>query len=188
MENNTKDALKFQHVVDMAIFEGASHAGILPVSSIDFDSEFRAACEANRCGSFNKNWKCPPEVGDIHELIQIAKSYDFALVVQGIYPLKSKFDYAGMISAGSNLQITTRKIAEGMEKKGMDVLPLGVGPCTFCQRCSKLKDSPCVFPDKAMASIEAYGMDVMRLVKKCNMTYYNGENTTTVFGACLFRV
>lgn len=185
---NVADGRDLQYLIELAKSQGASNAAVIGVEMIQFDPEFRVACEANRCGNYNKNWKCPPDVGNILELIEIAKSYKYGLILQSIGKLKSKFDFKGMLAAGSEHQNMTARITEKMREEGIGVLPLGVGHCSTCASCNKLQNLSCAFPDKAMASIESYGMDVMKLAKMCNMNYNNGENTTTVFGACLFNI
>lgn len=42
------------------------------------------------------------------------------------------------------------------------------------------------FPDRAMSSLEAYGVNVSELAVQCGMRYINGENTVTYFGAVFF--
>ena len=44
----------------------------------------------------------------------------------------------------------------------------------------------CRFPDRAMSSLEAYGVNVSELAVQCGMRYINGENTVTYFGAVFF--
>lgn len=46
---------------------------------------------------------------------------------------------------------------------------------------------PCRFPDRAMASLEAYGVAVSELAEACGMKYINGQSTVTYFGAFLYR-
>nr|WP_305142352.1 DUF2284 domain-containing protein [uncultured Acetatifactor sp.] len=44
---------------------------------------------------------------------------------------------------------------------------------------------PCRFPDMAISSLEAHGINVSRLAAECGMKYINGQNTVTYFGAVL---
>ena len=41
-------------------------------------------------------------------------------------------------------------------------------------------------PDRALASLEAYGVNVSALARACGMKYTNGQNTVTYFGALFF--
>lgn len=38
-----------------------------------------------------------------------------------------------------------------------------------------------------MASVEAYGINVMSLTRKCDIPYYNGENTVSYVALILFN-
>nr|WP_282433549.1 DUF2284 domain-containing protein [Desulfosporosinus metallidurans] len=66
-------------------------------------------------------------------------------------------------------------------------MPLNVGPCTFCSRCTFLDNEPCRFPEKALSSVEASGIDVMALEKSSGIPYYNGKNTVSYVGLILFN-
>jgi len=44
-----------------------------------------------------------------------------------------------------------------------------------------------IVPDRAMPSLEAYGINVSLLAKTSGMKYINGANTVTYFGAVLFN-
>ena len=66
------------------------------------------------------------------------------------------------------------------------VLHLGAGGCGVCESCAKKTNEPCRFPEKAMPSLEAYGINVSELAKASGMNYINGQNTVTYFGAVLF--
>lgn len=165
---------------------GVSGAALLPVEQIPFDRELRKSCEANRCGIFGKNWACPPLVGGIDELIAEAKTYDTAVVFQDIYKISDSFDIEGMQEASEQHKKLARKINDCAEKPE-GALMLGAGGCDFCERCAAQDDEPCRFPEKAFASLEAYGVYVSQLAEACGMKYINGVNSITYFGAVLLR-
>ena len=50
-----------------------------------------------------------------------------------------------------------------------------------------MTDEPCRFPEKALPSLEAYGVDVYNTTKDTDLKYINGQNTVTFFGMVLFR-
>ena len=66
------------------------------------------------------------------------------------------------------------------------VLHLGAGGCGVCEKCAKQTGEPCRFPTLALASLEAYGVNVSELAKTAGMKYINGQDTVTYFGAVLF--
>ena len=165
---------------------GVSGAAILPVDRIPFDRELRKSCESNRCGIFGKNWACPPLVGEIDELIARAKTYHTAVVFQDVYKISDSFDIEGMQEAAEKHRKLARAVNDCQEKPE-DALMLGAGGCDFCERCAAQEDKPCRFPDKAFASLEAYGVYVSALAEACGMKYINGVNTITYFGAVLLK-
>ena len=89
----------FQKAAELALECGFFKAGVVPVSEIIFDRAFRKACEQNTCGNYGKCWTCPPDAGDIDELIAKAKAFDYAVVYQSVSPLEDSFDIEGMTAA-----------------------------------------------------------------------------------------
>ncbi|HEY3424048.1 MAG TPA: DUF2284 domain-containing protein, partial [Negativicutes bacterium] len=55
-------------------------------------------------------------------------------------------------------------------------------------KCAYQDNEECRFPDKAFASVESYGIDVINLEKACGIPYYNGKNTVSYVGLILFNV
>lgn len=167
---------------------GADDAGIIEVRRIAFSREFRNACEQNYCGFYGKCWMCPPHVGDIDEMIAKAKGYDYALVYQSIGELEDSYDIEGMEDAAmQHNKLSLQLDDELMPILGTETLRLGAGACQVCEKCTKLDNLPCRFPQKAVASLEAYGIAVSELATSSGMKYINGENTVTYFGVFLFK-
>lgn len=166
---------------------GASGVAIIPVSEIKTDTAFRAMCESNVCGKYGKCWMCPPDVGDIHELIQRLSQYEYALVYQTIGELEDSFDFEGMMQASRMHFDLSVKIRKQCEAQGIaPLLHLSRGGCGVCAECTKTIGQPCRAPEQAIASLEAYGINVSLLAKTAGMKYTNGANTVTYFGAILF--
>ena len=67
-----------------------------------------------------------------------------------------------------------------------DTLVLGAGGCCVCKRCGAADNIPCRFPDKAVAALESYSINVSKLASACDMKYINGVNTVTYFGGVLY--
>lgn len=175
-----------EEMISLALELGAHQAAVVEVASIPFQREFRKACEANMCGQYGKCWMCPPDVGDIDDLIRNASTRRHALVFQSIGPLEDSYDFEGMEAAGEVHQAIVRTLREHLGGELTHFLPLGAGGCKECEQCSKRVNKPCPFPEKAMASLESYGIAVSELANLCGMKYINGENTVTYFGAFLF--
>ena len=59
----------FDRMTALALSLGAFKASVIPVESIETDAAFRELCAANVCGNYGRNWMCPPDAGDIDDLI-----------------------------------------------------------------------------------------------------------------------
>ncbi len=168
---------------------GAKVAGVVSVNDILFEPEYRKLCESNACGKFGTNWMCPPHVGDIHELILAAKKYEYGLVFQSVYELEDSYDFEGMQAASrqhKKIVSALREAVIGLPtiKKG---LMMGSGGCGVCRPCEFANNKPCPFPDKAIPSLEAYGIAVSELSTLADMKYMNGQDTVTYFGMFLYE-
>ena len=182
MENKLFDRIK-----SLALSLGACGAEVIEVAKIETDGVFREMCRANYCGNYGKNWTCPPHVGEIDDLMAELKTYSYALVYQTVSDLEDSYDFEGMMEAGKNhgkLMMRLRKELEGEAISRS--LHLGAGGCRVCERCAGRDGEPCRHPDLAVASLEAYGVNVSKLASSAGMNYINGKDTVTYFGAVLF--
>lgn len=166
---------------------GATGAAILDGSAVVVNEEFRRICEGNACGGYNRCYMCPPDIGEIHELMDKVKSYDRAILYQSIGKIEDPFDFEGMMDCGHNHALLSQRV----NKAVADMLPenhlhLGGGGCHLCERCAKLDNAPCRHPEQALAGMEGYGIDVYQTVAPTHMKYINGQNTVTYFGIVLF--
>lgn len=176
-------------IIEKALELGAYKANVIDAKAIVLDRTFRDICATNACGMYGKCYMCPPDVGDIDELMSQVANYDYALVYQTVTELEDSFDFEGMIEAKKK----SYPLAQGFRKVFTDMsitktLHLGAGGCGVCETCAKRMNAPCRFPEKAMPSLEAYGVNVSELAKASGMKYINGQDTVTYFGAVLFSV
>lgn len=174
-------------LMKVALDAGATNVGMTKVSDIVFDREFRDACAQNVCGKYGTCWMCPPDVGNIDEMIAHAKEYDEMMVFQSIGLLEDSFDFEGMGAAAVRHNQLTLAVAARAFDVVQNPLILGAGACHICPRCTKLDERPCAHPNKAIPSLEAYGIAVSELAAACGLAYINGVNTVTYFGGVLFR-
>ena len=163
---------------------GFTNAEWIDASQIICDRKFREQCAVNACGVYGKCWMCPPDIGEIDELIAQVKSYSRGLMYQSVFELEDSFDFEGMMDAGANhnalsRRITTELAAEPFAQR----MHLGAGGCRLCQRCARITNEPCRDPEHSMSSLETYGIAVSTLAAACGMNYINGANTVTYFGA-----
>lgn len=166
----------------------ATRAVITEVAKIKFNEELRKLCEQNHCGSYNKNWMCPPVVGPIAELHLRALKFKRGLLFQTVHQLEDSLDWEGMQEGKAKHTAIFRKMVESMQNNPAykEILPMNAGACTYCPQCSYPFGEKCRFPDKAVSSVEANGIDVMALVKDNGIPYNNGENTVSYVSLILF--
>ena len=181
---------------EQALALGAYKAGVVKVADISVDASFRSLCEANSCGNYGKNYMCPPDIGDIGELMAELKTYELAMVYQTVEKLEDSYDFEGMMDAGKKHNDLAQKLREWAnaaveEALGqgdrMQILHLGAGGCRVCPVCGRRTGEPCRFPEKAIGSLEAYGVNVSLLAEAAGMRSINGQDTVTYFGAILCR-
>ena len=153
-------------------------------SGIVYDAVFRDICAKNTCGRYGTCYMCPPDVGPIDHLIERAKQYPMAVMYQTIHSIEDSFDFEGMMEARRAHSRCSIRLHELLPPGKF--LHLGVGGCGVCARCAKVDGEPCRFPEKAIASLEAYGMDVYKTACSAGLKYVNGPNTITYFGMVLF--
>lgn len=146
-----------------------------------FNTVFRDICATNSCGQYGRCHMCPPDIGDIHELIKEAQDYDRGLLYQTVGKLEDSFDIEGMLEAGKHHNEVAASIRDSLNHL-VGLMHLSSGGCRMCKRCTKLIDQPCVYPELALSSLEAYGVDVYNTAQNAGLKYHHGPNTVTYFG------
>ena len=174
-------------IIEKVIDLGAFKASVISAEEIKTDKMFRELCEANACGLYGKCYMCPPDIGDIEVLMAKLRVYRSALVYQTVTALEDSFDFEGMTEARIEANRIALKLRSVFDEVGIkNVLHLSAGACGICETCAKRTGEPCRCPELAMASLEAYGINVNELAKTAGMKYINGQDTVTYFGAVLF--
>jgi predicted metal-binding protein len=187
---NLKDinVVDLNQLVDKAKELGAAAAGAIKTSDIQFSEEFRKLCEQNSCGKYGTNWMCPPAVDTFEELKAKVLKFSEGVVFQSVNKLEDSFDFEGMVKAGEVHERLFRSILEyiKLDIANSNVLALNVGDCKVCKKCTYPDGEECRYPDRAVASVEAYCIDVNALVTGCDIPYINGPNTVSFVGLFLF--
>ncbi len=158
----------------------------LDASTIHLMTEVRDMCAANTCGQYGAKWSCPPGCGTLEECEKKVRAYKRGLIVQTIGYLEDSLDYETMMDAERRHKEAFQKFTDILREKFPGMLPLGAGCCTNCQTCT-YPDEPCRFPDKAMSSMEAYGMLVNQVCTDNNVKYNYGPNTMSYTGCFLLE-
>lgn len=147
----------------------------LDVSTIELKSEVRDMCAANSCGMYGKRWSCPPGCGTLEECSERIKGYTSGILVQTVGDIEDGFDFEAMMEIEAEHKQNFKDMLEALVEAGVKTLPIGAGCCTVCPQCT-YPDAPCRFPEKKIASMEAYGMLVLQICKDNDLTYYYGAD------------
>ena len=158
-----------------ALEVGFTLAEPMRVDTIHLREEVREMCAVNKCHAYQTNWSCPPSCGTIQECQERVNQYETGLIVETTGELEDDFDIE-----------TMEATAKLHSAHFVEVLPLGAGECTHCQKCT-YPDAPCRFPDLMSSPMEGYGMVISDVCKDNNILYNHGRGTLTYVGCYLFR-
>ncbi|MBP5308250.1 MAG: DUF2284 domain-containing protein [Clostridia bacterium] len=151
---------------------------------LKFQKEVADACKMNYCGMYGKTWTCPPAIDDYAKMEKQLKKYKNFFVFTTKHSIEDSFDFEGMVAAKDEHTLVQNRVRAAL--KGTDHRVFGAGGCTNCEKCT-YPDSPCRFPEKAVSSIEACGINVVELSRDVGINYVNGENTVTYFSMVFFN-
>lgn len=158
--------------------------GIADTAGIRFRQDIRAMCEVNTCRAYGTTWACPPAVGTVEECGERVRQYDKMVVLSGKYELEDSFDYESIQEGAKKFRESSRALNQVLRERFSDYFMLSNEGCDLCSKCT-YPDAPCRFPDRAMGSLEGYGIFVSELATQAGMKYNNGPNTVTFFGALI---
>ena len=145
-------------------------------------SDVRAMCAADQCGAYGKNWTCPPHCGTLTACGEKLRSYRQGILVQTVEKLEKTIDTKGYRRAEEKHLQQLHMLYEELRKTYPNALCLGSGGCRVCKNCAH--PEPCRFPEKAISSMEAYGLFVTQVCRDNGAAYYHGEKTVT-YTACI---
>ena len=164
---------------------GFDRAVPLEPSRLQAREDIRAMCRDNRCGAYNRNWTCPPAVGTVAECQARMKSYEKGILLQTIGKLSKIIDRKAYIETEQRHLEQFRAFAEEIRQTYPDALCLGSGGCRICKTCAY--PDPCRHPEKALSSMEAYGLFVTQVCRDNDLPYYYGEKTIAYTACVLYE-
>lgn len=159
---------------------------IICARDVPFSNEVVEACKANRCGKYGTCWTCPPGVGEPKMLQEKITSYKNAAVFTCKYDLEDSFDFETMAEGAKTSQKVLLDITAELKNQKVDFMALGCEGCILCEKCT-YPDAPCRFPERAIPSVEACGVNVVQLAADIGVHYNNGPNTVTYFCVILYN-
>lgn len=172
--------------VDAATAFGFSHAGPLRADTLWLRPEVRDMCSVDRCRKYGRSWMCPPACGSLEENHERIKPYTDGIIVQTTAELEDDFDYETMEAAGAKQKELFLAFRRELAKEFSGLLALTSGGCDLCEVCT-YPDAPCIHPEDAMPSMEAFGLVVSDVCQQNDLPYYYGPGTITYTGCYLLR-
>ena len=169
--------------IEIAKGIGFDTAEPLDPATIILHEEVREMCAEGKCKAYGHNWTCPPACGDLPHCRSVIAEHSEGIIVQSIGHLEDSMDYETMMDTAKIHKEHFMKLAEEIKALYPGALCLGAGGCTVCEKCNY--PDPCRFPEKALSSMEGYGMLVSEVCTANNVPYYYGENTIAFVGCCL---
>lgn len=160
--------------------------GEIRTTDIVFQDDFLRGCAANHCGKYGRTWTCPPGLGDVGKLRSRVLAFPSGVLFQETSRLEDPYDLEGMDAGRRKIMAFAYDLSARLGTESGEFLFLGAGSCELCSPCS-YPSAPCRFPRKAMASLEALGIDVYALAQKAGLRYYHGPATVTYFILVLYR-
>ena len=161
---------------------GFDVAVALDPQRLEARADVRAMCAADTCKAFGKNWTCPPACGTLEECQTKMRGYTRGILVQTIGYMQKAIDSRCYRETERRHMEHFFALAEAVRKDHPDALCLGAGGCRVCGKCAY--PEPCRFPEKAMSSMEGYGLFVTQVCRDAGVAYHYGERTIT-YCACI---
>ena len=144
--------------------------------------DVRAMCEENKCRIYGKNWGCPPFCGSVQECQEKLVSYRRCILLQTVGHLQKAIDSRAYRETERRHLANFHRLCEAVRAEHSDALCLGAGGCRVCKPCAWPES--CRFPEKAVSSMEGYGLFVTQVCRDAGIPYHHGDKTIT-YTACI---
>ena len=173
-----------EEILTLAKECGFTHVGELNMDALEFLPAVRDMCSADRCQKYGRSWTCPPGCGTLDEVAAEASRYRRGVLLQTTARLEDDFDIEAMQQTETDQKQSFAAFVEQLRREYPDCLPMATGGCTLCPECT-YPDAPCRFPQKAIPSMEAYGLLVNQVCTDNGVPYNYGEERIAYSGCLL---
>jgi uncharacterized 2Fe-2S/4Fe-4S cluster protein (DUF4445 family) len=167
-----------------AIALGFSQAVAMDTAKLIARQDVRDMCAADKCRAYGKNWTCPPHCGTLDACENRMRRFSRGILLQTVGITQKTIDTKAYRETEQRHLQQFYALAEAIRNIHPDALALGSGGCRICQSCAY--PEPCRFPEKACASMEAYGLFVTEVCRDHELAYHHGEKTVTYTACILF--
>lgn len=172
-----------QQLLELAEGCGFDHVGMLNVPALKFEPAVRDMCAADKCRSYGRSWVCPPYCGTLEEFAAKAAAYHRGIIVQSTGRMEDDYDVETMMDTEALQQERFQELTAKVREAYPGCMPLAAGTCQLCKPCA-CPDEPCRFPERAIPSMEASGLNVSKTCEDSGVSYYYGPRTIT-FTCCI---
>jgi predicted metal-binding protein len=173
-------------IVSLAKECGFDVAAAMDPNKLEFMSEVRDMCAADKCRSYDKNWTCPPAAGSLEDIKKRCAGFNKGLLVQTVGRRGDEFDFEAIMETEAAHQKHFRALSEKLSGLGIKFLPMGVGACRICPECT-YPGEPCRFPELAFPSMEACGLLVSKVCTDSGVPYYYGKDSISFVSCYLYK-
>lgn len=146
--------------------------------------DVRSMCAENKCGAYGRNWTCPPAIGSTEQCQQTMRQYQKGILLQTVGHMRKAIDSKCYRETERRHTEQLYALADEIRKTYPQALCLGAGGCRVCRQCAY--PEPCRFPEKAISSMEGYGLFVTQVCRDAGVLYHYGEKTITYTACILF--
>lgn len=167
-----------------ALRTGFDNGAAIDPRSLVSREDVRAMCAENKCGAYGKNWTCPPAIGTTEDCQRKILQYQHGILLQTVGHTTKAVDSKCYRETEQRHLRNFHALAEAMSIPFPDALFLGSGGCRICKQCAY--PEPCRFPEKAVSSMEGYGLFVTQVCREAGVPYHYGDGTITYTACILF--
>ncbi|MFC1904513.1 DUF2284 domain-containing protein [Chloroflexota bacterium] len=174
------------------ILERAGQMGF--TESLAFDTRLlvpqkriRGFCEENKCGDYNNNYMCPPYVGSLDEIKGQLEEFHWGILLRYSRSMEIKKGNREITESKVTFLNKILQLEEFVRGEGIEHM-WGIcgGSCGLCEPCHARLNVPCLYPDKARASLEALGIEVLDLLDELGLDNRFYPDKITWTGCILF--
>ena len=170
--------------IEKALNMGFSTAVPLNVAALQPRADVRAMCAEDKCHAYGKNWTCPPHCGTLEDCAKHMSAFSLGILLQTVGATQKTVDTRAYRETERRHLQQFYALSAAVKSHHPNALCLGSGGCRICEACAY--PEPCRFPDKACASMEAYGLFVTDVCRDNGLAYHHGEKTITYTACILF--
>ena len=178
--------MDFEKLAALAAQSGFTHCVPLNIHALEFLQEVRDMCNADQCDRYGKSWSCPPACASLEEMRARVLEYEDGLLVQTVGEIEDSYDWEGIMDAGARHKANFGRLWDELDERFPSVLAMGAGACNLCASCT-YPETPCRFPQRMSASMEASGLFVSKVCTDNDLKYNYGQDRIAFTSCFLYN-